>query len=294
MFTVNLPKAQNNPPERKEKMPGRLFVVGTPIGNLGDFSPRAFETLNACDFIAAEDTRVTLKLLNHFGIKKHLVSCHEHNEKEKSFDIIERILGGENCALVSDAGMPCVSDPGSELINKCHERGIEVAAVPGPTAFATAFALSGLMCKRFTFEGFLSTAKRSRREHLESIKHETRAMIFYEAPHKLVYTLRDMLEYLGDRRLTIAREITKIHEQTIRTTLSEAVKHYEENTPKGEFVLIIEGEQPEKEQSMSLEEAVEYARELQKDGMPKTAAAKEAANFSGQKKSEIYKKLTEE
>ena len=186
-------------------MSGKLFVTGTPIGNLSDFSPRAIETLRSCDFIAAEDTRVTLKLLNHFEIKKPLISYFEHNKTQREDEIISRILDGEDCVLVSDAGMPAISDPGMELVNACHERGIEVVSIPGPTAFATALAVSGMENGRFTFEGFLSVTKRSRRAHLEELKTEKRTMIFYEAPHKLSYTLKDLYEALGDRRIAIVR-----------------------------------------------------------------------------------------
>ena len=203
-------------------MSGKLFVVGTPIGNLGDISPRALRTLEECDFIAAEDTRVTLKLLNHFEIKKPMISYFEHNRRQKGEVITERILSGENCAIVTDAGMPAVSDPGEDLVALCHEKGIPVSVVPGPSAFVAAIALSGLSVGRFTFEGFLSVSKVSRREHLEEVKREKRTMVFYEAPHKLSATLNDMYSCFGDRQIAIVREITKIHEEVIRTTLKEA------------------------------------------------------------------------
>ena len=205
-------------------MSGKLYVVGTPIGNLGDISPRALETLESCDFIAAEDTRVTLKLLNHFEIKKPMISYFEHNRREKGEVIAERILAGENCALVTDAGMPAVSDPGEDLVALCHELGITVCAVPGPSAFVAAIALSGLHVGRFTFEGFLSMNKPSRREHLESLVNEKRTMVFYEAPHKLAATLKDLYSYFGQRDMAIVREITKIHEEVIRTTLKDAAE----------------------------------------------------------------------
>ena len=210
-----------------------LYIVGTPIGNLGDMSPRAVETLSQVDFIAAEDTRVTLKLLNHFGIKKPMISYFEHNRREKGEVIVARILAGESCALVTDAGMPAVSDPGEDLVRLCHDSGIPVQSVPGPTAFATAVALSGMNVGRFTFEGFLSMNKVSRREHLESIKDEKRTMVFYEAPHKLSATLRDLYETLGNRDLAIVREITKIHEEVIRTDLESAAEKYAEDKLKG-------------------------------------------------------------
>ncbi len=273
-------------------MPGCLYVVGTPIGNLGDMSPRAIDILRTCDFIAAEDTRVTLKLLNHFDIKKYMISYYEHNKAQKGEIICQRILSGESCALVTDAGMPAISDPGQELVNRCHELNIKVIAVPGPTAFATAVAVSGLCTSRFTFEGFLSTAKKSRREHLDDIKHEKRTMVFYEAPHKLCSTLEDMLETLGNRNIVIVRELTKIHEEIIRTTFNGALEMYKETSPKGEFVLIIEGVKDTDEQTeMTIDQAVLYARQLMDNGQSASNAAKEAANISGYKKSEIYKLL---
>nr|WP_317413391.1 16S rRNA (cytidine(1402)-2'-O)-methyltransferase [uncultured Solibaculum sp.] len=275
-------------------MAGTLTLVGTPIGNLGDFSPRAVEALEQCDFIAAEDTRVTLKLLNHFGIQKPMVSYFEHNRRERGELICARILEGENCCLVTDAGMPAISDPGEDLVALCGQKGIEVTAVPGPTAMATALALSGLPTGRFTFEGFLSMSRKSRREHLLSIQKEPRTMVFYEAPHKLISTLQDLLDALGDRRMTIAREITKIHEQILHTTLSDALSYFTDNAPRGEFVLVIEGAKPEKEEGMTLEQAVELAHRLMEDGMSPTSAAKQAAADSGHKKSAIYKAVLDE
>ncbi len=271
-------------------MSGKLFVTGTPIGNLSDFSPRAIETMKNCDFIAAEDTRVTLKLLNHFEIKKPLVSYYEHNKTQREDEIISRILNGEDCVLVSDAGMPAISDPGMELVNACHEHGIPVVAIPGPTAFATALAISGMDNGRFTFEGFLSVTKKSRREHLNEIRDEKRTMIFYEAPHKLSYTLRDLYEALGDRRIAIVRELTKIHEEVIRTTLKQAVEDYPDNNLKGEIVLIIEGAKEEKSE-VTLEDAVEKAKDYIAKGMSINDAAKTAARDTGLKKSDIYKAL---
>ena len=273
-------------------MSGKLYIVGTPIGNLGDFSPRAVETLNDCDFIAAEDTRVTLKLLNHFEIKKPMISYFEHNRREKGEIITERILAGENCALVTDAGMPAVSDPGEDLVALCAEKGIDVKAVPGPSAFVAAAALSGLPVGRFTFEGFLSVNKQSRREHLLSVRHEKRTMIFYEAPHKLSATLKDLFETLGDRRIAIVREITKIHEETIRTTLKEASEKYSETPLKGEIVLVIEGESEDKAEA-TLEDAVTLAREYIKEGLSASFAAKKAAAETGLKKGDIYNLIKE-
>lgn len=280
--------------ERKANMAGILYVVGTPIGNLGDMSPRAVETLSKVDFIAAEDTRVTVKLLNHFEIKKPMISYFEHNRRAKGEIIIDRILKGESCALVTDAGMPAVSDPGEDLVRLCHENGIIVSAVPGPTAFATAVALSGMSVGRFTFEGFLSMNKVSRREHLESIKDEKRTMVFYEAPHKLSNTLKDLYETLGDRDLAIVREITKVHEQVIRTTLSEAASRYSEEGLKGEIVLVVSGKADSTEDEYSLSDAVALAKRYINDGLGVSAAAKQAAKETGIKKGDIYKELQEE
>ena len=275
-------------------MSGTLFVVGTPIGNLGDISPRALKTLEECDFIAAEDTRVTLKLLNHFEIKKPLISYFEHNRRQKGEYITDRILGGENCAIVTDAGMPAVSDPGEDLVALCHEKGIPVSVVPGPSAFVAAIALSGLPVGRFTFEGFLSVSKVSRREHLKEVQKEKRTMVFYEAPHKLSATLSDMYDYLGDRKIAIVREITKIHEEVIRTTLKEASEKYKEESLKGEIVLVIEGYTEKEEDVPTLEDAIEKAREYMQEGMSVSFAAKQAAKDTGIKKGDIYKALQED
>lgn len=270
----------------------KLYVVGTPIGNLGDFSPRAVETLEKVDFIAAEDTRVTLKLLNHFGIKKSMISYFEHNKKEHGELIVQRILAGENGAIVTDAGMPAISDPGEDLVRLCHDRGVEVESVPGPCAFSTALALSGFPSGRFTFEGFLSVNKPSRREHLLSLEKETRTMLFYEAPHKLSATLRDMNKVFGNREIAIVREITKIHEEVIRTTLDEAVEKYADGSIKGEIVLVIKGAESEKaEDKMTLDQAIECARHSIESGMSVSEAAKQAAKLSGYKKGDIYKAL---
>ncbi|MBE6831824.1 16S rRNA (cytidine(1402)-2'-O)-methyltransferase [Clostridium sp. KNHs216] len=272
-------------------MSGKLMVVGTPIGNLSDFSPRAAETLREADFIAAEDTRVTLKLLNHFGIKKPMVSYFEHNKRERGDVICARIEAGETCALVSDAGMPAISDPGELLVAQCAERGIPVYVVPGPSAVVSALAVSGLPTGRFTFEGFLSVGKKSRREHLEEVRNETRTMIFYEAPHKLSTTLSDMLAAWGDRRIALVRELTKIHEEVIRTTLSEAAARYADGGAKGEFVLVIEGA-PQKEQaSFALEDGVAFAKKYMEDGLSASDAARQAAAETGFKKGEIYRAI---
>lgn len=272
-------------------MSGKLYVVGTPIGNLSDFSPRAVETLASVDFIAAEDTRVTLKLLNHFEIKKPMVSYFEHNRRERGEIILERIKSGESCAIVTDAGMPAISDPGEDLVNLCLSNGIAVESVPGPTAFATAVAMSGLPSGRFTFEGFLSVNKPSRREHLEEIVSERRTMVFYEAPHKLTATLKDLYKYLGDRRIALIKELTKIHETVERTTLSEACEKYSAQAPKGEFVIVIEGSAEPKQKEVSLDEAVALAKCLVENGMAINDAAKEIAKETKLKKGDIYKAL---
>lgn len=272
-------------------MQGKLMVVGTPIGNLSDFSPRAVETLQDADFIAAEDTRVTVKLLNHFGIKKPMVSYFEHNKYERGSMICDRIEAGETCALVSDAGMPAISDPGELLVAQCAERGIAVLVVPGPSAVVSALAVSGLPTGRFTFEGFLSVSKKSRREHLEAVKNEQRTMIFYEAPHKLAATLSDMLATWGDRRIALVRELTKIHEEVIRTTLSEATQRYADGGAKGEFVVVIEGAPAPQKSEYDLEDAVAMARGSLENGLSASEAAKQAAAETGWKKGDIYKAL---
>lgn len=274
-------------------MVGKLYVVGTPIGNLFDMTPRALETLKTVDFIAAEDTRVTLKLLNYFNIKNNLVSFHEHNRAEKGKQIIERLLTGENCAVVSDAGMPCISDPGEDLVSICRQEGITVEVVPGPTAAMSAIAVSGLTCSRFCFEGFLSTAKKSRYEHLESLRVETRTMIFYEAPHKLKNTLCDFKKYFGgERRISLCRELTKLHEQVLLMTLDDAIAYYEQKDPRGEFVLVLEGAEPQI-QELSQEDCIQLMLEMVRSGKSKNDAARLAAKQSGFRKNELYKFLLE-
>lgn len=273
-----------------KEMPGRLYVVGTPIGNLGDLSPRAAETLEKADFIAAEDTRVTLKLLNYLGLKKELLSYYEHNKNGRGNLIIERLKKGESCALVSDAGMPAISDPGEQLVCEAREAGIAVEAVPGPSALVTALAVAGMPAGRFCFEGFLSVNKISRREHLASLVNERRTMIFYEAPHKLNSTLRDMLKAFGNRRLTVARELTKLHETVMNTTLKDAAEYFEINAPRGEFVLIIEGKQDE-EKTYTEDDAVMLAKGLIAGGASTSSAAKEAAEVTGIKKGDIYRRI---
>ncbi len=274
-------------------MNGKLVVVGTPIGNLGDLSPRAVEAMEQADFIAAEDTRVTLKLLNHFGIKKPMVSYFEHNKRERGDVICARIQQGETCVLVSDAGMPAISDPGEELVRQCAERGIPVTVVPGPSAVVSALAISGLPTGRFTFEGFLSMNKKSRREHLEQVAKESRTMVFYEAPHKLPNTLQDMLAAWGDRRIAIVRELTKVHEEVIRTTLSEAAARYAEGGARGEIVLVVEGAAPETSDSYTPEQAIALAQTYMEEGSSPSDAAKQAARITGVKKGTIYRGLIE-
>ena len=270
----------------------KLYVVGTPIGNLSDFSPRAAETLEAVDFIAAEDTRVTMKLLNHFDIHKPLVSYYEHNKTQAGPAIIDRILSGSSCAICTDAGMPAISDPGQDLVDLAHKSGIEVVSVPGPTAFATALALSGVDSRRFLFEGFLTVDKKQRRKQLEFLSSVPCTLILYEAPHKLTSTLNDLYKALGDRQLAIVRELTKIHEEVIRTTLKDAVEAYPSNNLKGELVLVIEGA-GEVSNEMSLDDAIAMAKELTDAGMSKSEAAKMAARKAGSgiHKGDIYKAL---
>ena len=272
-------------------MAGTLYVVGTPIGNLGDLSPRALQTLRDVDIIAAEDTRVTLKLLNHFSIKKPLISYFEHNKLQRGDVICTRIESGENCALVTDAGMPAISDPGEDLVRQCAQRGIQAIVVPGPSAVVSALALSALPTGRFTFEGFLSMNKKNRREHLAQLKEETRTMVFYEAPHKLSHTLADLYQTFGDRRLSIVRELTKVHEQVIRTTLKDAVQRYAQDPLKGELVLIIEGKPQERPQPCPFDQALLLAQEYTQQGMSTSEAAKTAAKFTGLKKGDLYKAL---
>lgn len=272
-------------------MSGKLFVVGTPIGNLGDMSPRAVETLSTVDFIAAEDTRVTIKLLNHFGIKKQMLSYHEHNKSERNSVISDRIISGETCALVTDAGMPAISDPGEDLVRYCHEKGIEVESVPGPSALITALAISGMPAGRFAFEGFLSVNKPGRAEHLESVKDDNHTLIFYEAPHKLAATLKDMYAVFGERRIALVKELTKIHETVELTTLSEANEKFKDGSAKGEYVIIIEPAPTKGKEVFTAEQAAQMARELIEGGMSPTAASKEAAKVCGIRKSEIYRQL---
>lgn len=274
----------------ENKLESALYLVGTPIGNLSDISPRAIKTLSEVDFIAAEDTRNSLKLLTHFGIKKPLVSYYEHNKRERGEIITKRIAAGESCALITDAGMPAISDPGEDLVKLCEELGIKVYAVPGPSAVVTAAALSGISVGRFTFEGFLSTNKNERDAHLKSLADEKRTMIFYEAPHKLKKTLDDFLKVFGDRRLSLCRELTKIHEEVIRTTVKDACEKYESCEPKGEFVLVLEGKSEDDVpfwEGMSVKEHFAYYEK----SLSQSDAMKAVAKDRGIAKSEVYKEI---
>ena len=270
-------------------MAGMLYLVPTPIGNLGDISPRCRQTLEEADFIAAEDTRVTMKLLNYLGIKKSLVSYYEHNKAYKGNVILERIQAGETCALVSDAGSPAISDPGEELVKQCAQAGITVCAIPGPCAVITALSISAQSTGRFCFEGFLSTAKKSRREHLESLVKEQRTMIFYEAPHKLLATLEDMAQVFGNERpISLCRELTKLHEEVIRTTLGEAIDKYKAEAPRGEFVLVIAGAPDEVKEVASAEDAAAYVAKLMDDGLSRKDAIKQTAKDLNLPKNVVY------
>ena len=277
-------------------MAGILYLVPTPIGNLGDLSDRIREILAQADFIAAEDTRVSLKLLNHLGLKKPMVSYYRHNTDTAGPQILQRILSGEDCALVTDAGTPAISDPGEELVALCAEHDVPVVGIPGPCALVTALAVSGLPTGRFTFEGFLATNKKNRRAHLDELRGERRTMIFYEAPHKLTGTLSDLRDAFGaDRRVSLCRELTKLHEEVLRTTLGAAAEHYQTNAPRGEFVLVVEGA-PEQEEVpvLSLEEAAERVRQLYASGAGRKEAARQVAEETGFQKKELYRLSMEE
>lgn len=270
-------------------MPGTLYLVPTPIGNLSDLSPRAVDTLAQADFIAAEDTRVTLKLLNHFSIKKPMVAYYRHNTVAGGQTILKKLLDGETCALVSDAGTPAVSDPGEEMVKLCVEHGVDVIALPGPCALTTALSVSGLPTGRFTFEGFLAMNKKNRRDHLNSLKNETRTMIFYEAPHKLLTTLQDLSATFGpDRQVALCRELTKIHEEVIRTTLGAAEVRYMSQPPKGEFVLVVAGVEPSQEENPSLDDALAQVATLRQAGAPLKEAVRQVADALGVKRNLLY------
>lgn len=270
-------------------MAGILYLVPTPIGNLGDISLRARQTLENADFIAAEDTRVSLKLLNHLEIKKPLVSYYEHNKTFKGGRIVERILAGETCALVSDAGSPAISDPGEDLVKECAAAGITVCAIPGPCAAITALSISGQSTGRFCFEGFLSMSKKSRREHLDSLRAEKRTMIFYEAPHKLMNTLEDMVEVFGaERPVSFCRELTKLHEEVLRTTLGQAIVHFTETPPKGEFVLVVAGAPEEAKEVPTATDAAGRVNALISQGLSRKDAIKQTAQELGLPKNAVY------
>ncbi|MBE7027257.1 MAG: 16S rRNA (cytidine(1402)-2'-O)-methyltransferase [Ruminococcaceae bacterium] len=270
-------------------MSGTLYLCATPIGNLGDMTPRCIETLSMVDLIAAEDTRQTVKLLNHFGIDTKMTSYYEHNKYEKGGYLISLLKEGKNIAVVSDAGTPGISDPGEELVEECIKNDITVVSIPGPAALISAVITSGLCTGRFCFEGFLSMNRRQRKIHLEEIKNEKRTMIFYEAPHKLCRTLDDLYETLGDRRIALARELTKKFEQIIRTTIKEAIAMYEETPPKGEYVLVIEGATEQQEavdySDLSIEE---HVKSFQDEGMSEMDAIKAVAKQRGLRKNEVY------
>lgn len=276
-------------------MSGTFYVIGTPIGNLGDITLRQLDTLSEVDFICAEDTRVTLKLLNHYEIKKPLVSFHEHSSRADAQRIIDRILAGENCGIVTDAGMPCISDPGEVLVKLCAENNIDVRVIPGPTAVASAVAVSGLSVRRFTFEGFLPVAKKERTDRLEKLRNETAVMVFYEAPHKLRQTLDDLADFFGgERKISLCRELTKLHEEVLRMSLGEAIEYYNSNAPKGEFVLVLEGASENAGETVTIEQALEQVRRLVEMGDRPVDACKAVAKERGFRKSDLYAALCSE
>ena len=277
-------------------MAGTLYLVPTPIGNLGDISPRMADTLAQADFIAAEDTRVTVKLLNHLGLKKPMVTYHRHNTAASGQAVLDRLLAGESCALVTDAGMPAISDPGEEMVALCAAAGVPVVPIPGPCALVTALAASGQPTGRFTFEGFLAMNKKNRRAHRESLRGEERTMIFYEAPHKLVATLRDLADTFGrEREISLCRELTKLHEEIRRTTLGEAADWYGEETPRGEFVLVVRGAQPEEEGECTLEDGLTLAERLrEEEGLSLRDAVRQAAKELGLSRNELYRLAVEQ
>ena len=268
-------------------MSGTLYLVATPIGNLSDFSPRAIETLSTVDFIAAEDKRVSLKLLNHFEIKKPMVSYHQHNRVSAGEEIVQRLLGGESCALVTDAGTPAISDPGEDLVKLCAEKGVTVISIPGCCAAVNALAVSGLPTGRFTFEGFLASGKSERREQLKELCGEERTMIFHEAPHRLRATLADMAEVLGDRPIALCREITKLHEETLRMTLHSAVEYYETTEPRGEYVLVVGGREKSRTE-MTLEEGVALVLQRREAGTKLKDAVRSVADDTGLPRNALY------
>ena len=274
-------------------MAGKLYLCATPIGNLDDITLRVLNTLKEVDLIAAEDTRHSIKLLNHFDIKTPMTSYHEYNKVEKARYLVDKLKEGTNIALITDAGTPGISDPGEELVKQCYEAGIELTSLPGPAACITALTISGMATRRFAFEAFLPPDKKEKQRILEELKQETRTMILYEAPHRLVRTLEELMEALGDRNITICRELTKLHEDIWKTTLGEAVEHYKTNEPRGEYVLVMAGapETADPEQELTLEQAAHRALELTGQGFGPTAAAKAAAQGTPYSKSEVYKQL---
>ncbi len=270
-------------------MSGTFYVIGTPIGNLEDITLRQLDTLGSVDFICAEDTRVTLKLLNRYEIKKPLISFHEHSTKSDAQRIIDRLLNGESCGIVTDAGMPCISDPGEVLVKMCVENGIDIKVVPGPSAVVSAIAVSGLSTSRFTFEGFLPVPKKQRTERLERLRGETALMVFYEAPHKLKNTLADLADsFGGERRISICRELTKIHEEVLRLTLAEAIEYYSVHEPKGEFVLVLDGAEESCGDELTIEQALAQVQKLVEMGERPVDACKAVAKESGFRKGELY------
>lgn len=277
-------------------MTGTLYLIGTPIGNLEDMTFRQIRMLQSVDFIAAEDTRVTRKLLTHYDIHTPMVSYHDHSGQAITQQLAQRILAGETCGIVTDAGMPCISDPGELLVKECHALGIPVSVVPGPSAVVSALAMSGQSTGRFAFEGFLSVVKKQRTEHLEQLRTESRTMIFYEAPHKLIRTLQDMAAYFGEERgLSICRELTKIHEEIKPTTIGEALAFYETVPPKGEFVLVVAGcpKQTAPAEAITLEQAVVLVQKRVAEGMRLTEACKEVAGETGLRKQQLYQAVSQ-
>ena len=270
-------------------MAGTLYLVPTPIGNLGDISRRQAEILEQVDFIAAEDTRVTMKLLNHLGLRKPLMSYYRHNTDPAGEQVLQRLLSGESCALCTDAGTPAISDPGEDLVALCAQNGVEVVSIPGPCALITALSVSGLPTGRFTFEGFLPMNKKNRRSQLDSLRGEERTMIFYEAPHKLRATLDDLIEVFGpDRPVALCRELTKLHEEVLRTTLGGAAEHYREAEPRGEFVLVLAGAAPAEGGEATLNDGLALVSRLREGGLSLKDAAKQAARELGLSRNELY------
>ena len=269
--------------------PGTLYLVATPIGNLSDITARAVQTLREADFIAAEDTRVTRKLLAHLDIKKPLISYYKHNSRVSGEKVLSRLQGGESCALVTDAGTPSICDPGEELVCLCAKEEIPMIVIPGACAAVSALSLSGFKSERFVFEGFLPVDNKKRKVYLDELKHEKRTAVIYEAPHKLMRTLKDLFKALGDRRISVSRELTKIYEETIRMNLSEAIVHYENKQPRGEFVLVIEGVQESPDSDNKLEKGINAARAYIKDGLTAKDAVKKAADETGCSKNALYK-----